>query len=46
MHVQPGYYYVNALCVVFGVVTFVSFIKPAALRLQALPLSAWRLKEG
>ncbi|KXT17482.1 hypothetical protein AC579_5697 [Pseudocercospora musae] len=40
---RDGYYYVNVLCVIFGVVTFWGYIKPAALKLQALPLRAWRL---
>lgn len=43
---RDGYYIVNILCVVFGVVTFWSFIKPAALRLQSLPMRAWRVSEG
>ncbi|KAK4989487.1 hypothetical protein LTR50_003231 [Elasticomyces elasticus] len=37
-----GYYIVNMLCILVGVLTFWGFIKPAALRLQALPLRAWR----
>ncbi|KAB8356538.1 hypothetical protein FH972_024120 [Carpinus fangiana] len=40
---RDGYYYVNVLCIIIGVVTFFSFIKPKALQLQALPLKAWRL---
>jgi MFS transporter, PAT family, solute carrier family 33 (acetyl-CoA transportor), member 1 len=43
---RDGYYIVNVLCVVFGVVTFWGFIKPAALRLQGLPMRAWRVSEG
>ncbi|KAF2773832.1 hypothetical protein EJ03DRAFT_340704 [Teratosphaeria nubilosa] len=43
---RDGYYIVNVLCVVFGVVTFWGFIKPAALRLQSLPMRAWRISEG
>lgn len=41
-----GYYIVNVLCIIVGVVTFWGFIKPAVLKLQALPLRAWRLAEG
>jgi hypothetical protein len=41
---RDGYYIVNILCVVFGVITFWGFIKPAALRLQGLPLRKWRLE--
>ena len=40
---RDGYYAVNVLCVLVGVVTFVLFIRPKVLQLQALPLRAWRL---
>lgn len=40
-----GYYVMNIVCVIIGVVTFWGFIKPAALKLQALPLRAWRIAE-
>ncbi|KAJ5114826.1 Major facilitator superfamily domain general substrate transporter [Penicillium alfredii] len=40
---RDGYYLTNILCVAIGTVTFVMFIKPAATRLQNLPLRAWRL---
>ena len=40
---HDGYYIVNVLCIIVGLVTFWGFIKPAALKLQALPLRAWRL---
>ncbi|MBE3112341.1 MAG: hypothetical protein IMZ46_17845 [Acidobacteria bacterium] len=40
---RDGYYLVNMMCVAFGVLTFVLYIRPKALRLQALPLKAWRL---
>ncbi|PYH93422.1 acetyl coenzyme A transporter [Aspergillus ellipticus CBS 707.79] len=43
---HDGYYSTNILCVVIGVLTFVFFIKPAVLKLQALPLRAWRLTPG
>ncbi len=43
---RDGYYIVNILCVVFGVVTFWGFIQPRALALQGLPLRAWRIAEG
>lgn len=43
---RDGYYIVNILCVLFGVVTFWGFIKPRALALQGLPLRAWRLADG
>ncbi|MCJ1420766.1 hypothetical protein MMC32_007125 [Xylographa parallela] len=42
---RDGYYITNILCVIIGVVTFWGFIRPAARRLQALPLRAWRLTE-
>lgn len=40
---RDGYYITNTVCVLVGVVTFVLYIRPAALKLQALPLKAWRL---
>ncbi|KAB5560082.1 acetyl-coenzyme A transporter 1-domain-containing protein [Coniochaeta sp. 2T2.1] len=40
---RDGYYIVNILCVVVGVVTFVWYIRPKVLHLQSLPLRAWRL---
>lgn len=40
---RDGYYMTNMLCVLVGTVTFVMFIKPAAAKLQSLPLRAWRL---
>jgi PAT family acetyl-CoA transporter-like MFS transporter 1 len=43
---RDGYHIMNIVCVLFGVVTFWGFIKPAALKLQALPLRAWRIAEG
>lgn len=41
-----GYYVMNVVCVIIGIITFWGFIKPAALKLQALPLRAWRIAEG
>ncbi|KAI5464203.1 acetyl-coenzyme A transporter 1 [Mariannaea sp. PMI_226] len=41
--IHDGYYVVNILCVLFGVVTFLWYIKPKVLHLQSLPLRAWRL---
>lgn len=38
-----GYYIVNVLCIIIGVVTFWGYIKPAVMRIQALPLRAWRI---
>jgi len=40
---RDGYYTVNILCVLFGLATFVWFIRPKVMHLQALPLRAWRL---
>ncbi|KAL8873832.1 MAG: hypothetical protein Q9174_000761 [Haloplaca sp. 1 TL-2023] len=40
---RDGYYITNVICVIIGVVTFWGYIRPAALKLQALPLRAWRL---
>ncbi|KAI9781202.1 MAG: hypothetical protein M1816_002462 [Peltula sp. TS41687] len=39
---RDGYYITNMICVLIGALTFWGFIKRAALRLQALPLRAWR----
>ncbi len=36
----------NVVCVIIGVVTFWGYIRPAAMKLQALPLRAWRLGSG
>ncbi|ODM18533.1 hypothetical protein SI65_06405 [Aspergillus cristatus] len=44
--VHDGYYTTNILCVLVGVVTFMLFIKPAVLKLQGLPLRAWRVASG
>lgn len=43
---RDGYYVMNIVCVIIGVISFYGFIKPAALKLQALPLRAWRIAEG
>ena len=40
---RDGYHYVNILCVLFGALTFALYIRPRAMRLQALPMKAWRL---
>jgi PAT family acetyl-CoA transporter-like MFS transporter 1 len=40
---RDGYYIINVLCVIIGVVTFWGYIRPAALKLQSLPLRAWRI---
>ncbi|KAF2010726.1 hypothetical protein BU24DRAFT_436173 [Aaosphaeria arxii CBS 175.79] len=40
-----GYYIMNIVCIIFGIVTFWGFIKPAVMRIQALPLRAWRISE-
>lgn len=40
---RDGYYMTNILCVLIGTLTFIMFIKPAAQKLQDLPLRAWRL---
>lgn len=40
---RDGYYITNVVCVIIGLVTFYGFIRGAALRLQGLPLRAWRI---
>jgi hypothetical protein len=41
-----GYYIVNVLCIIVGVVTFTLYIKPAVMKIQSLPLRAWRIAGG
>jgi hypothetical protein len=43
---QDGYYITNLLCVIIGAITFYVYIRPTALKLQALPLRAWRVVTG
>ncbi|KAK4229053.1 acetyl-coenzyme A transporter 1-domain-containing protein [Podospora fimiseda] len=43
---RDGYYTVNVICVFIGVVTFLLFIRPKVMQLQALPLKAWRLSSS
>ncbi|OTA99269.1 hypothetical protein M426DRAFT_27679 [Hypoxylon sp. CI-4A] len=40
---HDGYYIVNVLCVIVGLLTFFMFIRKKVLILQSLPLRAWRL---
>ncbi|MCJ1308207.1 hypothetical protein MMC25_001860 [Agyrium rufum] len=40
---RDGYYVTNVVCVIIGVISFVTFIRPKAKALQALPLRAWRV---
>lgn len=40
---RDGYYITNVVCVIIGVVTFWIYIRPAAMKLQQLPLRAWRI---
>ncbi|KAF6766496.1 acetyl-coenzyme A transporter 1-domain-containing protein [Ephemerocybe angulata] len=42
---RDGYYIVTTVCMGFGVLFLIGFIVPAARKLQALPTSAWRLKQ-
>lgn len=43
---RDGYYITNIVCVIVGIITFWGYIRPAAMKLQALPLRAWRLAPG
>jgi len=43
---RDGYYITNILCVLVGSVIFWMYIRPSALKLQALPLRAWRVLSG
>ncbi|EQL36169.1 hypothetical protein, variant [Blastomyces dermatitidis ATCC 26199] len=40
---RDGYYTTNIICVIIGAVTFFLYIRPAVLKVQQLPLRAWRL---
>ncbi|KAJ3202315.1 hypothetical protein HDU67_000642 [Dinochytrium kinnereticum] len=42
---SDGYYPVSIGCVVFGIITFLLIIQPQIKKIEALPESAWRLKE-
>ncbi|OBT61258.1 hypothetical protein VE03_09362 [Pseudogymnoascus sp. 23342-1-I1] len=39
---RDGYYITNVVCVIIGVLTFWGYIRERALKLEALPLRAWR----
>ncbi|KAF9458749.1 acetyl-coenzyme A transporter 1-domain-containing protein [Collybia nuda] len=41
---RDGYYLVSGLCMVVGVILLLTFIIPKARKLQALPISVWRVK--
>ncbi|KAK4686170.1 hypothetical protein P7C73_g3958, partial [Tremellales sp. Uapishka_1] len=41
---RDGYYGMSAFCVILGGMLLVGFILPTVRRLQALPMSAWRVK--
>ncbi|KAI9709231.1 MAG: hypothetical protein M1828_002531 [Chrysothrix sp. TS-e1954] len=43
---MDGYYIVNVLCIIIGVLTFWGYIRPKARQLQSLPLRAWRLADA
>jgi preprotein translocase subunit YajC len=34
------------MCVIIGAVTFFMFIRPQALKLQQLPMRAWRISDN
>ncbi|KAH9959453.1 acetyl-coenzyme A transporter 1-domain-containing protein [Russula dissimulans] len=40
---RDGYYITTGLCLGLGVITLVAFILPTARKLQALPISQWRI---
>lgn len=40
---RDGFYYTNILCVAIGALTFWFFIREAVMKLQRLPLRAWRV---
>lgn len=40
---RDGFYWTNVICVILGALTFWLYIQKNAMRLQRLPLRAWRL---
>ncbi|GAA5846584.1 hypothetical protein JCM3766R1_007120 [Sporobolomyces carnicolor] len=40
---RDGYYWVSTLCIAAGAFVLLSYVQPAARRLQSLPHSAWRV---
>lgn len=40
--VRDGYYVVNALCIILGLLLYFGFLKGQAQKLQHLPISSWR----
>ncbi|KAI5119933.1 hypothetical protein M0805_000898 [Coniferiporia weirii] len=40
---RDGYYIVSALCMVLGAILLTTYVTPTARRLQALPVSKWRV---
>jgi hypothetical protein len=41
---KDGYYFVNSLCISFGLITLLFYILPKVQELERLPDSMWRLK--
>jgi len=40
---RDGYYIVSTFCIIIGIIIFLTFTRPTALALQALPISKWRV---
>lgn len=40
--VRDGYYVMNMVCVCVGILIYLYFLKPTAMRLQSLPAKSWR----
>jgi len=41
---RDGYYVVTGICLAFGLIILLAFIIPTARKLQALPISVWRIR--
>jgi len=41
---RDGYYVVTGICLAFGLIVLTAFIIPTARKLQALPISVWRIR--
>lgn len=42
---RDGYYITNALCIIVGLLIYYGWLKRTALRLQSLPVHAWRVSK-
>ncbi|QPG75312.1 hypothetical protein FOA43_002664 [Brettanomyces nanus] len=43
---KDGYYITNFLCIAIGIILYYGWIRRTAIRLEGLPVGAWRTKKG